>query len=100
MRAVRLTDVKTGIADVFSDVVVLARTCRFANCRHEAEPGCAVLAAIDAGTLDSERLIRWRKLVAEETQNAENIAGRRVRDPALGKMIKGVMRDKRRQDRN
>ena len=100
MRALRLTDVKTGIAEVFSDVVVLARTCRFANCRHEAEPGCAVLAAIDAGTLDSERLKRWRKLAAEETHNTENIAERRGRDRAFGKMIKGVMRDKRRQDRN
>jgi len=100
MRALRLTDVKTGIADVFSDVVVLAGTCRFANCRHEAEPGCAVLAAIDAGKLDSERLKRWRKLAAEETHNTENIADRRVRDRAFGKMIKGVMRDKRRQDRN
>ena len=100
VRALRLTDVKTGIADVFSDVVVLARTCRFANCRHEAEPGCAVLAAIDAGTLDSERVKRWQKLAAEETQNTKNIAERRVRDRAFGKMIKGVMKDKRRQDRN
>lgn len=100
MRAVRLTDVKKGIADVFSDVVVLARTCRFANCRHEAEPGCAVLAAIDAGTLDSERVKRWRKLAAEEADSTENIAERRVHDRAFGKMIKGVTRPKRRQDRN
>lgn len=100
MRALRLTDVKSGIEDVFSDIVVLAGTCRFADCRHDVEPGCAVLAAIDAGTLDSERLKRWRKLAAEEPHNTENIVERRGRGRAFGKMIKGVTRDKPRQDRN
>lgn len=98
MRELQLTDVKTGLEDVFADVVVLARMCRFADCRHEAEPGCAVLAAVDAGTLDAERLKRWRKLAVEEARNTENLAERRARDRAFGKMVKGVMRDKRKQD--
>ncbi|NIA70052.1 ribosome small subunit-dependent GTPase A [Pelagibius litoralis] len=98
MRELQLTDVKTGLEEVFADVVVLARMCRFADCRHEAEPGCAVLAAVDAGTLDAERLKRWRKLAAEEARNTENLAERRARDRAFGKMVKGVMRDKRQQD--
>ena len=98
MRELQLTDVKTGLEDVFADVVALARTCRFANCRHEAEPDCAVLAAVDAGTLDVERLKRWRKLVAEEARNTESLAERRTRDRAFGKMVKGIMRDKRQQD--
>ena len=99
MRELQLTDVKTGLDDVFADVVVLARGCRFADCRHEAEPDCAVLAAIDTGTLDAERLERWRKLAAEEARNTENLAERRAHDRAFGKMVKGVMRDKRRQNR-
>ncbi len=98
MRELQLTDVKTGLDDVFADVVVLARGCRFAGCCHDAEPDCAVLAAIDTGTLDAERLERWRKLAAEEARNTENLAERRARDRAFGKMVKGVMRDKRRQD--
>lgn len=98
MRELQLTDVKTGLEDVFADVVALAGACRFANCRHEAEPGCAVLAAVDAGTLDAERLKRWRKLVAEEARNTESLAERRTRDRAFGKMVKGVMKDKRQQD--
>ena len=98
MRELQLTDVKTGLEDVFADVVALAGACRFANCRHEAEPGCAVLAAVDAGTLDVERLKRWRKLVAEEARNTESLAERRTRDRAFGKMVKGIMKDKRQQD--
>ena len=99
MRELQLTDVKAGLEDVFSDVVVLAKACRFADCRHEAEPGCAVLSAIEAGTLDPERLKRWRKLVAEEARNSESLAERRARDRAFGKMTKSVMRDKRQYKR-
>lgn len=99
MRELQLTDVKSGLEEVFADVVVLAKTCRFADCRHEAEPDCAVLAAVEAGTLDAERLKRWRKLAAEEGRNTENLVARRARDRAFGKMVKGVMRDKRQRDR-
>ncbi len=100
MRELQLTDVKTGLEDVFADIVALARTCRFADCRHEAEPGCAVLAAVDDGTLDAGRLKRWRKLATEESRNTETLAERRARDRAFGKMVKGVMKDKRRRDRD
>lgn len=99
MRELRLTDVKKGLEEVFADVVVLASTCRFADCRHEAEPNCAVLAAVEAGTLDAERLKRWLILAAEEARNTENLAARRARDRTFGKMVKGVMRDKRQRDR-
>jgi ribosome biogenesis GTPase len=99
MRELQLADVKTGIEDVFADIIALARQCRFADCLHEAEADCAVLAAIDAGTLEAQRLQRWRKLAAEEARNTESLAERRARDRAFGKMIKGVMRDKQQQDR-
>lgn len=95
MRELALTDAKAGLADVFADVVDLARTCRFSDCRHESEPGCAVLAAIENATLDPDRLERWRKLVAEEAHNTATLAQRRTRDRAFGKMVKGVMKDKR-----
>ncbi len=95
MRELQLTDVKSGLEEVFADVVDLAKACRFADCRHEAEPGCAVLAAINAGLLDAQRLKRWQKLVTEEARNAENLSERRARDRAFGKMIKGVLKDKR-----
>jgi len=97
MRALQLTDVDAGIADVFSDVTALAENCRFNDCGHMSEPGCAVQAAISAGTLDPARLKRWRKLAAEQVYNTETLAERRARFRSFGKMVKGAMKDKRRR---
>ncbi|OEJ69038.1 ribosome small subunit-dependent GTPase A [Magnetovibrio blakemorei] len=95
MRELQLTDVQSGLDEVFSDIVELAQACRFSTCRHDTEPGCAVTAAIEAGELDVERLKRWRKLVAEEAYNTGSLAERRSRDKAFGKMIKRVIKDKK-----
>jgi ribosome biogenesis GTPase len=97
MRELQLTDVRDGLDKLFADIVVLAKNCRFADCRHESEPGCAVRAAVEAGELDLERLRRQRKLMAEEARNRESLAERLARDKAFGRMVKGVMRDKRRR---
>lgn len=94
MRELQLIDVKAGLDDVFADIVALAQTCRFSDCRHESEPGCAVRQAIEAGSLDAIRAKRWRKLAAEEAYNAESLADRRARDRAFGKMVKRIMKDK------
>lgn len=96
MRELQLTDVHSGLEDVFTDIAELTRTCRFSDCRHDSEPGCAVRAALDAGTIDPDRIDRWRKLAAEEAFNTATIAERRTRDRAFGKMVKRAMRDKNR----
>ena len=96
MRELQLTDVKSGLEDVFADVVKIAEGCRFSDCRHETEPGCAVLAAMRSGTLEADRVSRWRKLATEEARNAETLAERRARQRAFGKKVKGIMNDKRR----
>jgi ribosome biogenesis GTPase / thiamine phosphate phosphatase len=62
MRELTLADVEQGAAELFADLADLAATCRFANCRHETEPGCAVQAALAGGTLDPRRLESYRKL--------------------------------------
>ena len=79
MRELQLTDAAEGLADVFEDIVALALTCRFTNCGHGAEPGCAIRAALAAGELTSERLDRWRKLSDEDTLNSMSPAERRFR---------------------
>jgi ribosome biogenesis GTPase len=68
MRELQLWDADAGLAAVFGDIDALARTCRFGNCSHEAEPGCAVRAAIEAGALSADRFASYRKLEREETQ--------------------------------
>lgn len=98
MRELQMVDVATGIDAVFEDIVALSESCRFADCGHESEPGCAVMAAIEDGELDAARLKRYRKLAAEDRYNSESIADRRARQRAFGKMISTTMRLK--QDRN
>ncbi|TQV14800.1 GTPase RsgA, partial [Xanthomonas perforans] len=60
----------------FSDVEALAAQCRFNDCAHIAEPGCAVRAAIDAGELDPERVANYMKLRVEVASAAEKLATR------------------------
>jgi ribosome biogenesis GTPase len=67
MRELTLADVDAGINELFSDVVELAAQCRFGDCRHETEPGCAVQAAIADGALDPRRLASFRKLGAADS---------------------------------
>jgi len=94
MRELQLTDVQSGIDDVFADIAALARSCRFNDCLHETEPGCAVQAAIQNDEIELSRLRRWKKLVAEEARNSATLAERRASDRAFGKMIKDVTQAK------
>ncbi len=77
MRELQLSDASAGIAEVFDDFELAAQECRFADCSHTVEPGCAVRAGIVAGTLSPERFERWRKLAAEERANTARPFGRR-----------------------
>ncbi|MEU5312745.1 ribosome small subunit-dependent GTPase A [Streptomyces sp. NPDC021562] len=65
LRGVGLFDAETGVGQVFSEIEELARRCRFGDCAHESEPGCAVRSAVEAGELPVRRLESYRKLVRE-----------------------------------
>ena len=65
LRGVGLWDAETGVGQVFSEIEELATECRFQDCAHVAEPGCAVLAAVDSGDLPERRLDSYRKLLRE-----------------------------------
>lgn len=65
LRGVGLFDAEAGVGQVFSEIEELAGGCRFQDCAHESEPGCAVLAAVDSGELPVRRLESYRKLMRE-----------------------------------
>ncbi|MFI6460481.1 ribosome small subunit-dependent GTPase A [Streptomyces sp. NPDC050528] len=65
LRGVGLWDAETGVGQVFAEIEELAGRCRFHDCAHTAEPGCAVLAALDSGELSERRLDSYRKLMRE-----------------------------------
>lgn len=65
LRGVGLWDAEAGVGQVFSEIEEYAARCRFHDCAHEAEPGCAVLAAVASGELAERRLDSYRKLLRE-----------------------------------
>ena len=94
MRELQMTDAASGIGDLFADLQALSTLCKFNDCQHETEPGCAVLKALDDGEIDAARLGRWRKLVAEDAFNSATLAERRSKDKAFGKVVRQVTKQK------
>lgn len=94
MRELQIVDVGDGIDEVFADVSSLSATCRFSDCAHEGEPGCAVQAAIADGSLEAGRLKRYQKLQREELRNSESIAEAHARNRRFGRMARRVFEQK------
>ena len=65
IRAVGLWDAEDALLQVFGDIAEAAESCRFSDCAHDAEPGCAVRAGVEAGTIDPRRLDRYQLMVDE-----------------------------------
>lgn len=97
MRELQLADVEEGLERTFADITALAEQCRFSDCAHETEPGCAVIAAMEAGELDIRRLQNYRKLLREQALNSASLAEKRSRDKALGKFYRSVQSESRRR---
>ena len=72
MRELGMWDSDSGIDTAFADIEELSRACKYPDCTHTAEPGCAVLRALEDGTLDAARLESYRKLKAENDYAADN----------------------------
>jgi ribosome biogenesis GTPase len=99
MRGLALWDAEEGMAAAFPEIDSLAEVCRFGDCRHVSEPGCAVLAAVEAGTLPARRLESWRRLRDEldnlaVRQDEQAWAQKEKREgKVMGKAIKQFYKD-------
>lgn len=94
MRELGLVDVGEGFGDAFADIDEIASECRFSDCRHDREPGCAVAAAIGDGRLTADRLVAWRKLEREAARNqARRMAASRQEARRLGRMYRDAAID-------
>lgn len=102
IRAIGLLDTASGVDRTFSDIARLAEDCRFADCGHAGEPGCAVALAIQSGDLPPRRLASWRKLRKEieyemyrraaRQAAQDNSARRAARDRAARQAARGPHR--------
>ncbi|MCD2173638.1 ribosome small subunit-dependent GTPase A [Rhizobium sp. C4] len=77
IRTLYVSDVTDGIDMLFADITELAPLCKFRDCTHVHEPGCAVQAAVKNGTLAAERVERWRSLVSENRDRTPVVGGPR-----------------------
>jgi ribosome biogenesis GTPase len=100
LRELQLWDSDSGIDAAFADLERFAAACRFRDCGHTGEPGCAVLAAIDSGELPLERLDSWRKLQRELQATAirQDVQQRRDEARRWGRFVReGKTRSRRRR---
>ncbi|MDG1418782.1 MAG: ribosome small subunit-dependent GTPase A [Maricaulis sp.] len=97
MRSLGMSDIADGIDQVFSDISDWVTACKFSDCNHATEPGCAVQAAISSGQLDRDRFHRWQKLLKEDRHNSETIVESRSRHKSNSRLIKATLKSKHRQ---
>lgn len=69
MREIGMANTELGIDNTFSDIAKLEKQCKFSDCQHDTEPGCAVKAAIESGDLSVDRYILYKSLSSENTKN-------------------------------
>lgn len=90
VRAVKLWADAEDVAAAFHDITDLALGCRFRDCGHDTEPGCAVQAAVESGQLDAARLASWQRLGREA--DALDVRKRQARDRAIGRARNALLR--------
>jgi ribosome biogenesis GTPase len=92
MRELGLLGTSDGLDESFSDIQDLSRGCRFANCTHTQEPGCAVQGALEADDLSEERYQSYRKLKRETEYHDLSYVEKRKKDRDFGRFIKSVQK--------
>jgi len=86
-----------GLEKTFDDIYALAKTCRFSDCQHEDEPGCAVQAAIESGELDPAKFDNFSRLARETAHFESSVAERRKKARSQGKLYKKIQGEKRKR---
>jgi ribosome biogenesis GTPase / thiamine phosphate phosphatase len=100
MRELQLTDAAQGLAESFGDLETLSLSCRFSDCGHVSEPGCAVQAALQDGSLDADKLRRWQKLLREDAANSRTLAATHAVNRAFGKVGRKAQAEKKARRRS
>jgi len=93
MREVGMIDTRKGVDDVFDEVNILAKNCKFADCTHTSEPGCEVLKAIESNMFDKEKYFNYINLKKETLYYEMTELEKREKDYKFGKFIKKVKKD-------
>jgi ribosome biogenesis GTPase len=96
MRELASISIDDGLDETFSEILELSQSCKFSNCSHSNEKGCAILAAIKAGDLPEQRYQNYLKMKNEAEFNQMSYLEKRKKDKSFGKLIKSTMKNKQR----
>lgn len=94
MREVGIGDAENGLEITFDEIVRLSEGCRFKDCTHTGEQGCAVLKALEKGELHKASYENYIKMQKERAFFESTVADRRKRDKMFGKMVKSYKKNK------
>ncbi len=95
MREVGISDLSQGLETTFEIIVEYSQNCKFKDCTHIHEKGCAVLEAVNNGEIDPDALNNFQKIERERSHFESSVAERRKKDRDFGKMIKGILKERR-----
>jgi len=96
MRELGSMSVDDGLDETFSEILELSQSCKFSNCSHINEKGCAILASIMAGDLSEQRYQNYLKMKKESEYNQMSYLDKKKKDKNFGKLIKSTMKNKQR----
>lgn len=96
MRELGNMSVDSGIDETFSEILGLSQQCKFSNCSHTNEKGCAILAAVEMGELSEQRYKNYIKMKKESAFNEMSYSEKRKKDKDFGKLIKSTIKSKNR----
>jgi ribosome biogenesis GTPase len=97
MRELGNIDVESGIEQTFDEIVHLTDQCRFNDCTHTTEDGCAILIALKNGTISQERFENYQKMLKESAYYNMSYLDKREKDKKFGKMVKSIMKNKKKE---
>lgn len=95
MREVGIADTTSGLETTFDTIAEYSVNCRFTNCTHIHEKGCAVLSAVKSGEIDEDSYSNFRKMLKEKMHFETDSIVRKKKDKDLGKMIKSVKKQRK-----
>ena len=88
-----MTENSEGIKTTFQEIFDLSLRCKFPDCKHKNETGCAVIGALNNGTIDEDSLVNFIKIQSEQQRFQTTVAEKRKKDKEFGKMVKNYKKD-------
>jgi ribosome biogenesis GTPase len=98
MKELGMTDNTDGIKTTFQEIFDLSTKCKYPDCKHINETGCAVLEALNNGTIDDDSYENYQKIQKEQERFQITVDEKRKKDKVFGKMIKNYYKDKKKNE--